>query len=63
MSLCRNGAGGFVRLARARRGAVGQWETAEVKCKSCDVRAGRVECVMKVHEEGVAPPLEPVLDE
>ncbi len=35
----------------------------EVKGKSCGVRAGGVECVVEIHEEGVAPPSESVLDE
>ncbi len=34
------GGDGFVRLARARGGAGGQWETAEVKGKGRGVRTG-----------------------
>ncbi len=35
----------------------------EVKHKGCGVGASRVECVAKVHEEGVAAPTEAIFDE
>ncbi len=57
-----DGSNAFMGLVRAQ-GGCGQWlEAVEVKGGGCFVRSHQRECVVEVHEESVAPPVEMALN-
>ncbi len=53
----------FVGLGWSKVGWGWRAEAVEVECEGCGVGTSRVESVAEVHEEGVAVPLEAILNE